>query len=175
MIRLAFLFALACCAAGCAATNGGVRGTVQRQVVPPPASVVDGGRSGDRDPVAQDAVDVGARTGGHARAVVADSSALTFTAPSFGSLGCEPDTAKPLHGGQRVYLLRLKGQVPNYWPGMMQTVAGMDSVRLLTRPDTVWRAAVQPGVRCSVRVAAGEYVAETVGQRCPSWRVVRVP
>lgn len=125
------------CAAGCAASRSGGGGNPTG--APPDAS---------RDRA----------TGGPSIAAPADSMTLCWHAPRYGTRGCGPDTRDTLRDPVRCDVLRLKGQIPGYAPGMMDRPAGMDSVRAWSRADTVARLWAMPGQPCEVRVAGGEYV-----------------
>ena len=107
----------------------------------------------------------------------ADSVTLTYTAPTYGSLGCEPDTTKPLHDWLRVAVMRLRGQAPSWYPGAERDSAAWRRVVAECQPDTIaWRW-VLPGWRDSVRVGSGQYIAVPFNSAGPArchWRIVTV-
>ena len=102
-----------------------------------------------------------------------DSLWLYWTAPATKARWCG-DSAGVQRDAVHASILRLRGQAPAWRPGCEADSACWALVRRQTTPDTVWSAWAAPGARCSVRVGAGEYVADVTRSRCRAWVVVRV-
>lgn len=85
---------------------------------------------------------------------------LQFTAPTMQatSNGCTAGTA-PILGELIVMVLKLRGQAPSYRPGCENSAPCWDSVRVQTRPDTVYAVATYPGQHFSLTLPSGQYVA----------------
>ena len=83
---------------------------------------------------------------------------LQFTAPSMQAAGCNA-SPYPILGELVVLVLKLRGQAPAYRPGCEDSAPCWDSVRVQTRPDTVYAVATYPGQHFSLTLPSGQYVA----------------
>ena len=141
--------------AGCAATNGG--GVASK--------VREAGNAGTSQAVDRPA---------SVAAAPADSSWLHWTAPATKARWCG-DSAGVQRDAVHASILKINTVTPpGYYHGCEADPDCWARVRAFNTPDTVWSAWAAPGARCSVRVGAGEYVADVTRSRCKAWRVVRV-
>jgi uncharacterized protein YndB with AHSA1/START domain len=109
-----------------------------------------------------------------ALAAPADSSWLHWTAPATKARWCG-DSAGVQRDPVHASILKINTVTPpGYYHGCEADPACWARVRAFNTPDTVWSAWAAPGARCSVRVGAGEYVADVTRARCRAWRIEEV-